>query len=401
MQSQRNPARRMLTISADEAKNWALAGAGFGRSVDTLDQVLGATGVIQLDSVNVFQRAHLMPAFSRIGEFSESEFESWAFGPSGTREVEEYWAHCATLIKPEDWKLFEFRRDEYRNRPKFQERLQEHKKLAGWLTKEIASSGPHLVSEFEHEQNRRKGDWWGWSDVKTVLELLWFQGDLVSDGRTKFSRRYALPEQAGELLTSSLTRDEQRTELVRRSISHLGIGTIDDIADYFRFYPSEIRHLLKDLVSSGVVQEVEVAGWAKPGYILSGGKPPEQISFGDRPVRLLSPFDPLVWRRERTSRIFGFDYLIEIYVPEAKRKYGYYTLPIMAEGNLVGRVDLKHDRKAKVLEIKSLWHEPQLTKTELSAIGPGLKQELKLAASWVGAEKINPPQKGNWALGRI
>lgn len=391
----------MSDVSALEARQWALWAAGFGRELNNHDEVLATTGVIQLDSVNVFQRAHLMPAFSRIGSFDLAEFEDWAFGPSGTRKVEEYWAHCAALIQPADWHLFQFRRDEDRNRPKFVSRLEQHKDLASWLLKEIAGSGPRIVSDFEHAQNKRKGDWWGWSDVKVVLELLWFQGDLVSDGRTKFSRRYALPEQAGVPKGPKLTRDEQRTELVRRAVGHLGIGTIDDIADYYRFYPSEIRHLLHELVASSIVEEVEVEGWSKPGYVLAGSKPPESIDFGTRQLRLLSPFDPLVWRRERVSRLFEFDYQIEIYVPEAKRKYGYYTLPMLAGGELVGRVDLKHDRKGKVLEVKSLWQEPGISASKLADLSEALKQELQLAASWIGAEKVNPPRKGNWSLGRI
>ena len=390
-----------MNLSSIEAKLLALAAAGFGRTLSSFDEVLRATSVIQLDSVNVFQRAHLMPAFSRLGAYDETEFESWAFGPAGTRKVQEYWAHCATLIAPEDWHLFQFRRDENRGRPKFIERLQQHKKLANWLKAELASSGPQLVSDFEHEQNKRKGDWWGWSDVKTVLELLWFQGDLVSDGRTNFSRRYALPEQVGDLPSSNLTRDEQRRELVLRSVRNLGVGTIDDIADYFRFYPSEIKHLLAELVADGSVLETKVEGWRRPGYVVAGVEVPGEVSLGERNVRLLSPFDPLVWRRERTSRIFGFDYLIEIYVPEAKRQFGYYTLPILAGNDLVGRVDLKHERKQGVLDVKSLWKEAGIEKAELAGITAGLKTELKLAAGWIGAQKVNPPQKGNWALGRI
>jgi len=390
-----------MSLSAIQAKRLALAAAGFGREFSSFNEVLDTTSVIQLDSVNVFQRAHLMPVFSRLGSFSEADFESWAFGPRHVRGVEEYWAHCAALIAPKDWHLFQFRRDEYRGRPKVVERLKQHKKLATWLKNELAHAGPQLVSDFEHEQNKRKGDWWGWSDVKTVLELLWFQGDLVSDGRTRFSRRYALPEQVGALPASNLSRDEQRKELVLRSVKNLGVGTIDDIADYFRFYPSEIKHLLVQLVEEGSVLQTEVEGWKKPGYLLTGTQPPTEVSLGDRPVRLVSPFDPLVWRRERTSRLFDFDYLIEIYVPEAKRQFGYYTLPILAGDRFVGRVDLKHERKLGVLEVKSLWREAGVTDSELGEISAGLRNELNLAAQWIGAQKVNPPQKGNWALGRI
>jgi uncharacterized protein YcaQ len=255
-----------------------------------------------------------------------------------------------------------------------------------------------LVGDFEHEQNKRKGDWWGWSDVKVLLESMWFTGELVADGRIGFSRRYALPSQV-KLEQSGLSEHEQKLELVRKAASSLGVATLAEIADYYRFYPTEARPLVNELVAAGELVETKVEGWEKPAFTpkdLASG-----FSLGERRLRLLSPFDPLVWHRARAKAIFGFDYQIEIYVPAAKRKFGYYTLPLLFDDRLVGRVDLKHDRKTKTLETQALWAEEGIPKKELAEITPHLVAELKLAADWVGAEKVNPPLRGNWPLGRI
>lgn len=391
----------MLKLSAAESRALALNAAGIDSQVRDFNQTLEKLGLFQIDSVNVFQRAHLMPAFSRMGSFDQEEFESWAFGAGELRAVEEYWAHCAALIPKEDYALFEFRRNYYRTREKVASALNEHKSLAKWIVKEIENNGPMVVRDFEHEQNKRKGDWWGWSDVKGVLERLWFIGELVSDGRIQFSRRYALPNQTSIRSTTELSEQEQKRRLIELSAIRLGVGTLEDIADYYRFYPSEARPFVSELVSNGTIIEVEVEGWTKPAFIHKDTEPVQRLSLGERELRLLSPFDPVVWKRDRAKRLFNFDYLIEIYVPEAKRTYGYYTLPILYQDQLVGRVDLKHERKQKTLSLLSLWHEPWLNRAQLSEIKPRLIKELRLAANWIGAEKINPPQKGNWALGRI
>ena len=389
-----------MQISADQARRSALQAAGFGQSGFELVDLLGHLGVFQLDTVNVFQRAHLMPAFSRIGPISPVDFESLAFGAAGERQMEEAWAHCAALIPQEDYHLFEFRRKEWGRRESFIKMLSEQRPLVDWVLKQIETNGPMMVSEFQHEKNQRKGDWWGWSDIKIILERLWFMGELASDGRTKFSRRYALPGQAGVAKESTLSEDQQKRTLIKRSVLRLGVGTLDDVADYYRFYPTEVKPILQELVDDGTVLQVQVEGWEKPAYAHADFTLDKEFTLGNREVRLLSPFDPLVWKRDRLKRIFNFDYQIEIYVPEAKRKFGYYCLPILYRDQIVGRVDLKHDRKARVLEVKSLWQEGMSGK-EQRQIGSLLATELNLAATWVGAEKVNPPEKGNWALGRI
>lgn len=385
------------TISSQQARNLALGAQGFQKKFSSLEEVLQTTQVFQLDSVNVFERAHLLPAFSRMGAYPLAEFEKWAFGQP---QIAEEWAHCATLVTKSDWALFDFRRQESLARQSVQTMLKEQAKTIGWINSELASNGPMTVSQFEHDENKRRGNWWGWSEVKLILERLYDAGLLVSAGRTKFSRLYALPEQV-ELPKPALTIEAQKLALVLKSVTAIGVGTAEDIADYFRFRTTETKPLLKQLVEAGEVVEVEVQGWEKPGYALASVDLEQSFEIGERQVRLLSPFDPVTWRRDRALRLYDFDYRIEIYTPEAKRKYGYYTLPILYKDRLVGRVDLKNDRKAKSLNVLSLWHEPWVSKTDLKAITPELVKELKLAANWVGAETLNPPSKGNWALGRV
>lgn len=385
------------TISNPQARNLALSAQGFQKKFSSLDEVLQTTHVFQLDSVNVFERAHLLPAFSRMGAYPLAEFEKWAFGQP---QIAEEWAHCAALVSKADWALFEFRRQESLARQSVQTMLKEQAKTISWIKSELANNGPMTVSQFEHDQNQRRGNWWGWSEVKLLLERLYDAGLLVSAGRTKFSRLYALPEQV-ELPKPALTIEAQKLALLLKSVRAIGVGTAEDIADYFRFRTTEVRPLLKQLVQAGEVVEVQVQGWEKLGYALASADLEQGFEIGERQVRLLSPFDPVTWSRDRALRLYEFDYRIEIYTPEAKRKYGYYTLPILYKDRLVGRVDLKNDRKAKSLNVLSLWHEPWVSKTDLKAITPELVKELKLAAEWVGAETLNPPSKGNWALGRV
>ncbi len=388
---------KAANISNEQARKLALNAQGFQGQFSSLADVLATTQVFQLDSVNVFERAHLLPAFSRMGAYPLAEFENWAFAQP---EVTEYWAHCAALITKEDWTLFDFKRSRTLAREDFQKLLKSQAKLIDWVKAELRQNGPMTVSQFEHDQNKRKGSWWGWSEVKLLLEQLHDCGLLVSAGRSKFSRRYALPEQV-ELPTPALSPDEQKLALIRKSIKALGVGTLEDITDYFRFRGYETKPLVAQLIEAGEVIEVAVSGWEKTGYALAAENLEQGLEIGERQVRLLSPFDPVTWHRDRALRLYDFDYKIEIYTPEAKRKYGYYTLPILYKDRLVGRVDLKNDRKAKTLNVLSLWSEPWLTKAELKAITPELVKELKLAANWVGAEKLNPPSKGNWALGRV
>lgn len=387
----------MQSIDRAATKALVLDSLGIHRPLTQITEALETLHLFQVDSVNVFQRAHLMPAFSRIGAYSLQEFERLAFGAGGVPEFREYWAHCAALIPAKDWGLFGFRRQEYLGMEKVKQTLSKSNKTAGWVLDELRSNGPMTISQFEHDANKRQGSWWGWSEVKTILERMYFAGIVVSGGRTNFSRRYALPEQVG-VEESNLTIEEQKLELIRRSAKALGVASEGELADYFRFYKTEARPSIKKLVQDGELLEVDVQGWEERGYALPGRlSATPQLDFS-RPLRIFNPFDPLTWNRQRASRIFGFDYQIEIYTPEPKRKYGYYTLPMLYRDELVGRVDLKHERKRSELVVQSLWAEPWVSKKQLSEMRPHLLVELELVRNWISAEKLIPPQKGNWAF---
>lgn len=379
------------------AKAIVLGSLGIHRPINSIDQALDTLHLFQIDSVNVFARAHLMPAFSRVGAYDLGEFEAKAFGAGQAPNYREYWAHCAALIKPQDWDIFEFRRSEYRGRERVKEVLSPKHKLAGWIKAELNNNGPMTIAQFEHDANKRTGNWWGWSEVKTILERLHFAGEVVSAGRTNFSRLYALPEQV-ELPRLGISETEQKLELMRRSAKALGIATEGELADYFRFYKTEARPYIKQLLQKGELVEVKVEGWSEAGYALPATlENPMELDYS-RPLRLFNPFDPLTWHRDRTRRIFDFDYMIEIYTPEPKRKYGYYTLPILYRDQLVGRADLKHDRKSGSLLVQSLWKELWVSKSLEKEMAPHLKAELERAMKWVGAEKLIPPSRGNWPL---
>jgi uncharacterized protein YcaQ len=230
-----------------------------------------------------------------------------------------------------------------------------------------------------------------------ILERLFFAGEMVSAGRKNFSRLYALPEQV-EMPQLGLNEPEQKLELLRRSAQSLGIATEGELADYFRFTKTEAKASFNSLLQSGELVEVAVEGWQEPNYALVKTLETQVSLDYSRPLRLFNPFDPLTWHRDRTRRLFDFDYLIEIYTPEPKRKYGYYTLPILYRDQLVGRADLKHDRKTGELRVLSLWKELWVSKALEKEMAPHLQAEFELAKKFVGAEKLIPPSRGNWSL---
>lgn len=387
----------MQRLSKEQTKALVLDALGIHRPIESIDQALETLNLFQVDSVNVFQRAHLMPAFSRIGHYSEAEFEKLAFGAGQVPSYREYWAHCAALIPAADWGLFEFRRQDFLQQAQATGSLDPSNPTTKWILSELKNNGPMNISQFEHDANKRLGGWWGWSEVKTILERLYIAGLVVSGGRSNFTRLYALPEQVG-VSDSSLSPEQQKLELIRRSAKALGVATESELADYFRFFKSKARPLIKRLVTEGELIEVQPEGWAEVGYVSPVTLQGNPILNLYRPLRIFNPFDPLTWHRQRTAQIFGFDYQIEIYTPEAKRKFGYYTLPILFRDDLVGRVDLKHDRKRKELLVQSLWAETWVSKELLAEMHGPLMSELELTKNWIGAERLIPPQKGNWAF---
>ncbi len=387
------------SVSPASARRIALAAQGFGRarpsSVGTrqLNLLMRRLGLLQLDSVNVLERSHYLPVFARLGSYDKAALDALTFSARGP--YREYWAHEAALIPDVDWPLFRFRMDSFR------QRLADGKtwasvgqKTLDWLHAELAANGPMRASEIERDaQTPRRGSWWEWDEVKKGLEVMFATGDVVSAGRTRFERTYALPEQVmpAEVLAREVPVDEALRTLMERSARAHGIGTLTDLADYFRLKTLSAKPALQSLVDEGIVREVTVAGWGRPAYLHRDARIPRRIET----TALLSPFDPVVWERNRALRMFGFHYRIEIYTPAAKRQFGYYSLPILVDEALVGRIDLKNDRQRGVLRVQSAWREP--TAAPAGELAERILPCLRELAAWQGLGEIEVADRGDLA----
>lgn len=356
-----------------------------------LNLALQRLAVLQLDSVNVLERSHYLPLFARLGAYDKTLLDRLTFATKGP--YREYWAHEAALIPVDDMPLFRFRmqyyRDWYASHPDHPWHRVDTQVVAR-LRAELAANGPMPASAFEREAQRARGPWWDWDHVKRGLESMFRLGEAVSAGRKNFERIYALPEQVlpAEVLEREVPADEAKYQLMKRAAIAHGIGTLGDLADYFRIKPTQAKDALQRLVDEGEVLPVTVPGWNKPAYLHKDARIPRRIEA----AALLSPFDPVVWERDRALRMFGFHYRIEIYTPAPKRVYGYYTLPLLIDDALVGRIDLKNDRQAKVLRVQSAWREDGAdVDAERTA---GVLREL---AAWQGCETIEVVDRGDLA----
>ncbi|MDP9028604.1 MAG: winged helix DNA-binding domain-containing protein [Actinomycetota bacterium] len=296
------------TISPAAARRIALAAQGFGRPRDgavgtrQLNLLIERLGLLQIDSVNVFERSHYLPVFARLGSYDKTLLDRLTFARRGP--YTEYLAHEATFLPTVDYPLFGFRRDRMRAKYAREEWVQQNRPMLDWLLSELATKGPLPASRFEHEENVRKGPWWGWSDVKLGLEYLFRWGEVVSAGRSGFERAYALPEQVlpAPLLNIEIAKEDAVRDLVRRATRALGVGTLNDIADYYRLLNTETKAALRDLVDAGEVRAVTVPGWGSPAYLHAEARIPRRIEA----TALLSPFDPIVWERTRALIFFFF-----------------------------------------------------------------------------------------------
>ncbi|PWD50117.1 hypothetical protein C8046_04970 [Serinibacter arcticus] len=385
----------MDVVSAALARRIALAAQGFGRprpsAVGTrqLRSAVERLAVLQLDSVNVFERSHYLPLYSRLGPYEKALLDRLTF--TARSPFVEYWAHQASLVPVTDWPLWRWRQQEYReNGLRPDSWSSQHPQMLDFLRAELAGKGPLTAADVEHDANARTGPWWGWSDVKTGLEVLLLRGEVVAAGRTNFQRSYDLVERRvpADLLAQEVSRPDAIRELVRTSLRAHGIGTVRDVADYFRLSQAETKQALADLVEAGSAVAVEVAGWNRPAYLDPEARRPRRVEG----MALLSPFDPVVWERERALRMFGFHYRIEIYTPAPKRQFGYYTLPLLQDEALVGRLDLKHDRQAGVLRVQSAWREEGAV-VDLDR----LVDLLRTTARWQGAESVAVVDRGDLA----
>lgn len=360
--------------------------------------MLGRTRLLQMDSVNVLARAHYLPAFSRLGPYDDALVDRAAWRPAvrDPRMLAEYWAHEAALVPVDDWPLFGWRMAEYRDGRyrHTREILRRNRSQAQDVLAVITERGPVLPRQIEEalgitRSPGEKGSWWVRGDVKHLCEALFASGTLSAVRSEHFHRHYDLAERVvgPERVGTVIDRRDAHRELVSRAASSHGVGTVADLADYYRLKTAEVRDVLPDLLESGEITEVTVDGWGDPAYLHRDATLPRRVERST----LLSPFDPLVFFRPRTERLFGFRYRIEIYVPEHKRVHGYYVLPYLMNDELVARVDLKADRTAGVLRVLASHVEPGRDHREVAA---SLAGDLTRLARWRGLDRIEVVERG-------
>jgi uncharacterized protein YcaQ len=384
-------------VSQTQARRIALAAQGLGGplpanpGIRQLGSLIGRLGLLQLDSVNVFERSHYLPAFARLGAYDKADLDQLAFARRG--RFIEYWAHEAAVIPLETWPLLRWRMQHYRDSAGADAQHWAHanRPMMDWLLAELADKGPLPASAIEHDANKRSGPWWGWSEVKTGLEVLFRWGEVVSGGRTRFERSYALPQQilSDEVLGREVPTHEARRQLVEHAARAHGIATASDLADYFRLKSAQALPAIRELVEDGVLLPVTVPGWKHEAYLHRDARIPRRIET----TALLSPFDPVVWQRSRAERLFGFHYRIEIYTPQPKRVFGYYVLPLLIDDALVGRIDLKSDRQNGVLRVQASWSETDAPSDTAARLAPLLRQ----TAAWQGLDEVEVMNRGDLA----
>jgi uncharacterized protein YcaQ len=375
-------------VSPALARRVALAAQGFGRArpsvVGTrqLNGLIDRINLLQIDSVNVFERSHYLPAFARLGRYDKALLDRLTFEAKAPHT--EYWAHEAAFMRRDDWPLFRWRMQNFRQRYAGPGSWYESNvSTVEWLRAELAANGPLVAGEIEHDANTRTGPWWGWSDVKRALEFLFLFGEVAIAGRTRFQRRYALVDDVlpASVLDRQIETPDAVRELIRRSAVAHGIGTARDLGDYYRIKGAPALTAIRELEEEGELIPISVPGWERAGkpekvWLHREARLPRRIEA----TALLSPFDPVVWFRERALRLFDFHYRIEIYVPQEKRSFGYYTMPLLIDDRVVGRIDLKNDRQAGILRVQSAWTEPGAPVDTVERVVPMLRE----IAEWQG-----------------
>ena len=388
-------------LSPTEARRIAIAAQGLtlprpkaapGRP--HLKKVFDRVGLIQIDSVNVLARSHYLPVFARLGAYSRTLLEEAAWGKR--RFLFEYWGHEASLIPVGRQPLFRWRMEDARagvgqwsGVAKFG---REHQPFIRKVLAEVEKRGPVSAGDLE-EGGKAKGGWWGWSEGKRALEWLFWSGLITTRTRRGFERLYDIPERVlprAVLDTPTPSRADAQRELIRIAAKAMGVATETDLRDYFRMGVSDARERVAELVEAGELTPVEVKGWGKTAYLAPGAKAPRKV----RTSALLSPFDSLVWRRERAELLFGFRYRIEIYVPAEKRTHGYYVLPWLLNDRIAARLDLKADRAGKRLLVQSAHLEDHADPGDVA--GP-LAADLQAMSDWLDLGEVEIRGRGRLA----
>ena len=384
-------------VSTAAARRIALAAQGFDRArpghalhSGSLKRAIDRLGLLQIDSVNVLARAHYLPLFSRLGSYDSAQLDELAWGRKSQRGLFEFWAHEASLIPLASHPLWRWRMERAARahtgdiKNKLHVFRREKGPFIDEVRRQLRDRGPLAASDLD-SGTAKTGPWWGWSEAKYAMEWLFFAGEVTTATRRgAFERVYDLTERVLPASVLSLPTPEPaeaQRKLVRMASRALGVATAGDLRDYFRLPVDDFKSRLAELVEAGELLPVSVEGWKQPAYLDPGARQPRQVDAR----ALLAPFDPLIWERDRTERLFDFFYRIEIYTPVAKRTHGYYVLPFLLGDHLVGRVDLKSDRAHGQLLVHAVHFEKGVKSREVA--GP-LREELRLMADWLGLEKL-------------
>ncbi|WP_282009023.1 winged helix-turn-helix domain-containing protein [Brevundimonas aveniformis] len=374
------------TLSDLQARRVALLAQGFGDRRPAkpgkahLRRVFDRVGLIQIDSVNVLSRSHYLPPFARLGAYDHADMDALAWGKR--KALFEYWGHEASLIPMAYQPLLRWRmaRAEagvgtYSGLARFG---REKRTYIEQVLDEVRRRGPLSAGELE-QAGKGAGGWWGWSDGKRAVEWLFWAGLVTTATRRGFERLYDLPERVlpqSVLDTPTPTVEDAQRGLIEIAARAMGVATETDLRDYFRMDPGETRARIAELTEEGVLVPVQVRGWGRAAWLYRDAPRPRKVEA----TALLSPFDNLIWRRERAERMFGFHYRIEIYVPAHKRVHGYYVLPFLQGERLTARCDLKADRQARVLRVQAVHREDHAQPLD---IAPALAERLQDMAAWM------------------
>jgi uncharacterized protein YcaQ len=392
----------MDSLSRQEAVRIALAAQGLGRARRTgqkqrphVDQAIASLNLLQMDSVNVLMRAHYLPLFSRLGPYDPKLLDNAAWN-GRRRGLFEYWAHEASLLPLAlhpyfRWRMARAERGDgiYRGIAQF---ARERPDFVEDVYREVADRGPIAAGDIDRA-NHKGSTWWGWTDTKIALEYLFWAGRITTATRRGFERAYDLTERVIprpilDLPTPS--EADAQCHLMLLAAQALGVATTSDLADYFRLDGASAKARAAELSEAGLLAKVAVEGWRQPAWLDPAATPPKRA--GAR--ALISPFDPLIWERDRTERLFNFRYRIEIYTPAHKREHGYYVLPFLLGDRLAARLDLKAERKAGTLRVAAAHLEPG---NKAPRVAEALAAELRSMADWLGLERIAVDRRGDLA----
>lgn len=389
-------------VSLAEARRIALSAQGVDRARPIgrvtrahLRRAIRKIGLLQIDFVNVLVPAHYLVLFSRLGPYKRALLDDVVYR-SG--EFTEQWAHEASILPMETWPLLRHRMETHRVRPwGFESFLNENPGYVTWVLDQVRARGPLAAEDLPARDGvpvRIRGDAWVGTVQRAVLEAHFGRGDLAVAGRLpNFARTFDLVERVipADQYSRQVTREDAQREMIRLAARSHGLGTADDLADYYRMPIRDARLRIGELVRAGELLEIRVESWKQPAYLDTAARVPRRIQAR----ALLSPFDPVVWYRPRALRLFGFDYRIEIYVPKEKRRWGYYVLPFLLGENLVARVDLKADRTERRLRVLASHIEAHADADE---VAEALAAELHTMGSWLDLDSVSVEARG--AFGR-